>query len=103
MANSVDDGARTALVECLAGLSNNNGQPDLSSGWNLSSDPCFLNASALCNVQSLATNPNVLNFDMNNNGGEIQSDISNCNWLTHLLLSGNQFTGNLPDSLAMLC
>ncbi|XWS40770.1 hypothetical protein CRYUN_Cryun17cG0024100 [Craigia yunnanensis] len=130
-ANSVDDEARASLVEFLAGLSNNNGQPNPSFGWNLSSDPCkhkwkgvicdnktgnfviklvfhnsslsgFLNASALCNVQSLAASLKVLNLILNNIGGGIQADIANCKQLTGLLLGGNQFSGNLPESLAML-
>ncbi|XVF58107.1 hypothetical protein PTKIN_Ptkin07bG0036100 [Pterospermum kingtungense] len=131
MASSVDNGTRFALVQILTGLSNNNGQPDPSFEWNLSSDPCkdnwkgvtcddktnsfvsklffnnsnlsgFLNASALCNEQSLAASLKVLNFNLNSIGGVIQSDIASCKNLTHLFLGGNQFSGNLPGSLAML-
>ena len=130
MENSVDDGVKAVLIEFLTGLSNNNGQPDPSFGWNLSSDPCkdkwkgvncddktngfvrklvldnsslsgFLNANALCNMPSLAATLKVLNFTLNNIGGGIQADIANCKQLTHLLLGGNQFAGNLPDSLAV--
>ncbi|XVE67959.1 hypothetical protein DITRI_Ditri09bG0029800 [Diplodiscus trichospermus] len=131
VANSVDDDARDSLVQFLAGLSNNNGQPDPSFGWNSTSDPCkdswkgvacddktnstvrkivlenssfsgFLNATALCNVSSLVASLSVLNLGLNNISGVIQSDIANCKQLTKLLLGQNQFTGNLPDSLAML-
>lgn len=129
--NSVDDGARDSLVEFYKQLSNNNIPPDPSFGWNSTSDPCknqwkgvicdhntnsvvkrivfdnfslsgFVNASALCNVQSLAASLNVINLILNNIGGAIQADIANCKQLTRLLLGGNQFSGNLPGSLAML-
>ncbi|XVF60352.1 hypothetical protein PTKIN_Ptkin08bG0038100 [Pterospermum kingtungense] len=131
LTNSVDDEARASLIQFLADLSNNNGQPDPSFGWDSSSGPCndkwkgvicddktnsfvkkllldnsslsgFLNATALCNVQSLAASLTVLKLTLNNIGGVIKSDIANCKNLTILLLGQNQFSGNLPDSLAML-
>ncbi|KAK8673534.1 hypothetical protein V6N13_111863 [Hibiscus sabdariffa] len=131
VADSVDDAARDALVTFYTGLSNNNGRSDPNFGWNSSSDPCkdkwkgvdcdaktnslvkkiefynsglsgFLNATALCNVDSIAASLNLLNLSLNNIGGEIQADIVKCKQLTRLFLGGNQFTGKLPDSMAML-
>ncbi|KAL4378673.1 hypothetical protein GQ457_02G011670 [Hibiscus cannabinus] len=131
VADSVDDAARDALVTFYTGLSNNNRPSDLNFGWNSSSDPCrdkwkgvdcdaktnslvkkiefynsglsgFLNATALCNVDSIAASLNLLNLSLNNIGGEIQADIVKCKQLTRLFLGGNQFTGKLPDSMAML-
>ncbi|GMI68415.1 hypothetical protein like AT2G26730 [Hibiscus trionum] len=131
VADSVDDAARDSLVTFFTGLSNNNGSPDPNIGWNSSSDPCrdkwkgvdcdtktnslvkkivfynsglsgFLNATALCNVGSIAASLNLLNLSLNSIGGEIQADIANCKQLTRLFLGGNQFTGKLPDSMAML-
>ncbi|OMP06660.1 hypothetical protein CCACVL1_01483 [Corchorus capsularis] len=130
LAYSVDDNVRQSLVEFLKGMSSN-GQIDPSFGWNLTSDPCkdnwkgvtcdnktnnfvkkltldnsslsgFLDASTLCNLDSIASSLNVLNLTLNKIGGVIQADLGNCKQLTRLSLGGNQFSGNLPGSLAML-
>ncbi|KAK8653322.1 hypothetical protein V6N13_127329 [Hibiscus sabdariffa] len=129
--DSVDDAARDSLVTLFTGLSNTNGPTDPSIGWNSSSDPCrdewkgvscdgktnslvkqivfgnsslsgFLNATALCGVDYIAASLNLLNLSLNNIGGEIQADIAKCKQLTRLFLGGKQFTGKLPDSMAML-
>ncbi|XP_027337773.1 probable inactive receptor kinase At2g26730 [Abrus precatorius] len=95
-------------------------------GWNLTSDPCIdkwygvscnsdnkhvkgiilenfnfggvVDPSSLCipkSLQILSLRNNILH-DM------ISEDIGNCKFLTHLYLSGNQFSGDLPISVGKL-
>ncbi|KAG7985561.1 hypothetical protein I3843_03G032100 [Carya illinoinensis] len=71
-----------------------------------------LDITSLCNTESLALlfvtrSPfaafhNVLALDGNSIDGGIPAEISNCKQLTRLHLSGKQFFGSLPSSLAML-
>ncbi|KAF5933374.1 hypothetical protein HYC85_029545 [Camellia sinensis] len=57
-----------------------------------------LNATSLCKAKSLF----VLSLNDNDVGGEIQQEISNCRYLTHLYLSGNRFSSNLSVNISQL-
>ncbi|KAA8548072.1 hypothetical protein F0562_004667 [Nyssa sinensis] len=126
-----DEEVEHSLISSLEKLSNNNSPPDLTWGWNLTSDPCkdhwkgiicdkqnvtvkkiFLNglsfsgsfdASALCNVKSLAVSLTAISLNDNNISGENLDQIGNCRQLTRLHISGNRsmsqfnnFSGPIP-------
>uniref|UniRef100_A0A2N9I6K1 Protein kinase domain-containing protein n=1 Tax=Fagus sylvatica TaxID=28930 RepID=A0A2N9I6K1_FAGSY len=61
-----------------------------------------LDAASLCGSRALAASITAIFLVGNNIGGGIPAEIANCKQLTHLHLSGNQFSGSLPNSLAML-
>nr|XP_043639641.1 probable inactive receptor kinase At2g26730 [Erigeron canadensis] len=128
---SIEDSAIDSLVSFFETLSQNFSQSVPVSGWTRTSDPCtsnwtgvfcydqtppsvksitlnsfnlsgFFNPGTICNVPSLANSIVVISLENNNLHGENFYDISNCKRLTHLYISGNQFSGNLPDSLSHL-
>ncbi|XP_057514978.1 probable inactive receptor kinase At2g26730 [Actinidia eriantha] len=124
MASSEEEEVKHALVDFMGKLSPASREPNF--GWNVTSDPCtdkwkgvscdsqlrsvrrivldkfnltgVLDADSLCKTKSLF----VLSLKDNSVGGEIQKELSNCRYLTHLFLSGNRFLGNLPTSLSGL-
>ncbi|KAA8530259.1 hypothetical protein F0562_004968 [Nyssa sinensis] len=121
---------KAALLNFLEKLSNSNSPPDPIWGWNQSSDPCkdhwkgitcdgrnlsvkkiileglnfsgILDASALCNVQSLAVSLSVLSLYDNNISGENLDQIGNCRQLARFNINRNRFSGSLPNSLSSL-
>ncbi|PSR96688.1 Inactive receptor kinase precursor [Actinidia chinensis var. chinensis] len=124
--SSEDEEVKQALVRFMAKLTPANVERALNFGWNVTSDPCRdkwqgvscdsqLNSvrkivldqinltgdfddDALCTASSLL----VLSLNDNNIGGEITQEILNCQYLTHLYLSGNRFWGSLPDNFSRL-
>ncbi|XP_027190536.1 pollen receptor-like kinase 4 [Cicer arietinum] len=131
MTNSEEDNVRKALVTFMDKLEPPrnyiiNNHTDFKWGWNLTTDPCIhnwhgvtcytsnryvksivldelnftgvLDATSLC----IANNLQILSLRNNNLHGFISEDIRNCKFLTHLILSGNKFSGNLPISIPQL-
>ncbi|TKY73476.1 inactive receptor kinase [Spatholobus suberectus] len=125
VANSEEEVIK-ALVTFMGKLAPGNVPRDPKWGWNLTSDPCIdkwhgvrcysdnkyvktiilenfnfggvVDASSLCIAKSLQ----ILSLRDNSLHDSISEDIGNCKFLTHLLLSGNQFSGDLPISLGKL-
>ncbi|XP_057474026.1 probable inactive receptor kinase At2g26730 [Actinidia eriantha] len=125
-ASSDDEEAKQALVRFMGKLTPANVERALNFGWNVTSDPCRdkwqgvscdsqlnsvrkivldrinltgdFDAAALCTASSLL----VLSLNDNNIGGEITREILNCQYLTHLYLSGNRFWGSLLDNFSRL-
>ncbi|KAM7509936.1 hypothetical protein LguiB_008811 [Lonicera macranthoides] len=121
---------KRTLITFLEQLSNGNGLPDSSLGWNWTSDPCkdqwkglvcdnrtltvkrilldgfnfsgTFNANTLCSDQSLTASLSVISLNGNNLRGEELEMIANCTQLTRFYISGNQFSGSLPISLSRL-
>ncbi|CAJ1975178.1 unnamed protein product [Sphenostylis stenocarpa] len=126
MANSEEDEVIKALVTFMEKLSPGYVPRDPTWGWNLSSDPCIdkwhgvtcysdnksvksvilekfnfgggLDAGFLCIAKSLQ----MLSVKDNSLHDSISEDIGKCKFLTHLFLSGNQFSGDLPVSIGKL-
>ncbi|CDP02139.1 unnamed protein product [Coffea canephora] len=119
---------RAALSNLITGLTES-APPNQASPWNLTSYPCRdhwdgvacdnrnslrnitldglklsgnLNASFLCDVQSIAASLTVMSLKDNNLQGESLAEIANCRQLTRLYLGGNRFNGSLPDSFLRL-
>ncbi|OIW20085.1 hypothetical protein TanjilG_00576 [Lupinus angustifolius] len=122
-ANSDNEEVKQALVTFMEKLAPRNAMW----GWNLTSDPCIdkwygvscnsdnysvrsivldksnligvLDATSLClvnnSLQILSLSDNMLH-------GLISEDIGNCKSLTHLFLNGNEFSCEIPISIAKL-
>ncbi|CAL0319978.1 unnamed protein product [Lupinus luteus] len=122
-ANSDKEEVKQALVTFMEKLA----PRDAMWGWNLTSDPCIdkwfgvscnsdnysvksivleksnligvLDATSLClvnnSLQILSLSDNILH-------GFISEDIGNCKSLTHLFLNGNEFSSEIPISIAKL-
>ncbi|KAK2994093.1 hypothetical protein RJ640_024357 [Escallonia rubra] len=123
------DDVRNALVKYLGKLSNGNGIPDPTQGWNLTSYPCkdnwvgvkcdahftvkrinldhfkfsgIFDPSTLCSVQSLAASLTIISLNENTLRGENIDELANCNQITGFHIGGNQFSGSLPEAFARL-
>lgn len=99
---------------------------DQNWGWNMTSDPCKhkwkgvscdsqfqsvkkivldeLNLTGVLDIGSVckATSMSVLSLNENKAIGLISEEIGNCKHLTHLYLSGNKLSSDLPESLKRL-
>ncbi|XWS60707.1 hypothetical protein CRYUN_Cryun07bG0058800 [Craigia yunnanensis] len=63
-----------------------------------------LNLTGVVDIGSVcrASSHSVLSLNKNNVVGLVSEELENCNRLTHLYLSGNQLSGDLPESLKQL-
>ncbi|KAI3824015.1 hypothetical protein L1987_05462 [Smallanthus sonchifolius] len=92
---SVDVDAIRSLASFFENFSGNFSQSVPVSGWNRTSDPCSSNWTGIACYDQ---NP----LENNNLHWESFDTIANCRSLTHLYISGNKFSGSVPDSLSRL-
>lgn len=123
---------RDALLKFLAEVSNNNSTIlGSNSGWNSTSDPCkdkwlgvtcnakslsvekiildgydfssgTFDATTICNVEPIADTLFFLSLENGLLQGKNLDSIDKCKHLTHLVLGGNRFSGNISQSFSRL-
>ncbi|KAK3018279.1 hypothetical protein RJ639_003547 [Escallonia herrerae] len=120
---------RNALLNFLGKLSDGNGIPDPTQGWNLTSYPCkdnwvgikcdahftvkrinldhgnfsgIFDPSTLCSVHSLAASLTIISLNENTLRGANIDELAKCNQITGFHIGGNQFSGSIPEAFARL-
>ncbi|PWA54430.1 Leucine-rich repeat-containing protein [Artemisia annua] len=105
-AKAEDENVIQALVTFMDTLVPGN-MPNIPNwGWNTSSDPCTSKWVGIICDKDNKTVKNIVLEKLNLSGtvdfDSVCPEITNCKKLTHLFLSGNRFSGKIPDSITEL-